>query len=46
MVRQVLYYSAGLIAVYLLVSHATDAGKLLTNAGSAYSGAVKTLQGR
>jgi hypothetical protein len=44
--RTFLYYSAGLIAVYLLVSHATDAGRLINSAGSAYGGAVKVLQGR
>lgn len=44
--RQVLYYTAGLVAVYLLVSHATDAGRLLQAAGSTYSEGVRTLQGR
>lgn len=35
-----------LVAVYLAVSNATGAGKLLTSAGSVYTGAVRTLQGR
>ena len=42
----VVKYTAGLVAVYLVVSHYTGAGKLLTSGGSAYSQAVKTLQGR
>lgn len=46
MLTKALTYTGVLIGVYLLVSHATDAGKLLTSAGSAYTGAVKTLQGR
>jgi hypothetical protein len=44
--RTVLLYTAGLVAVYLVVSHATDAGKLLSSGGSVYATAVKTLQGR
>jgi hypothetical protein len=44
--RTVLVYTGGLIAIYLLVSHATEAGKLLTSAGSVYTGGVRTLQGR
>jgi hypothetical protein len=43
---KILTYSAVLIGVYLLVSHATDAGTLLKAGSSAYSGAVQTLQGR
>lgn len=41
-----LTYTAVLIGVYLLVSNATGAGNLLKAGGSAYTGAVKTLQGR
>ena len=41
-----LTYSAVLIGVYLVVAHATDAGKLLASAGTAGSGYAKTLQGR
>lgn len=44
--KKFLSYTAGLIATYLLVSRATDAGKLLTSSASAYSTAVKTLQAR
>lgn len=44
--RKALVYGAGLIAIYLVVSHATGAGRLLTSAGSAGSGLVKTFQGR
>ena len=44
--RTVLVYTAGLVAVYLVVSHATEAGKLLTSAGGVYTGSVRTLQGR
>lgn len=44
--RKALIWTGGLIALYLAVSHATDAGKLLTSAASGYSTAVKTLQGR
>lgn len=35
-----------LIGMYLIAAHATDWGKLLLNAGTAGSQAVKTLQGR
>ena len=34
------------VAIYLAVSHATGAGRILSAAGSAYSGGVRTLQGR
>jgi hypothetical protein len=43
---KVLAITGGLVALYLVVAHATDAGKLLSSAGSAYGGAVKVLQGR
>lgn len=46
MIRTGMAYTAGLIVIYLLVSHATDAGKLLTAGGGVYNGGVKTLQGR
>lgn len=46
MARKLLIGSGILIGLYLLVSHATDAGKLLNSAGSAASGYAKTLQGR
>jgi hypothetical protein len=44
--KQALFYTAILVGVYLLVSHASDAGKLFTSAGNAYVGGVKVLQGR
>jgi hypothetical protein len=44
--KKALFYSAALIGTYLLVSHATDAGKLITSGGSAASQFAKTLQGR
>jgi hypothetical protein len=44
--KQALFYTAILVGVYLVVSNATGAGKLLTSAGSAYVGGVKVLQGR
>jgi len=43
---KVLGYTAALVAVYLVVAHATAAGKLLTSAGSVYTSSVRTLQGR
>lgn len=46
MLGTALTYTAGLIVVYLLVSHATDAGKLLGAGSSAYNSGVRTLQGR
>lgn len=44
--RTALTYGAALIAVYLLVAHATGGGQLLSSAGSATSSVVKTFQGR
>lgn len=41
-----LTYSAALIGTYLLVSHATAAGKLITAGGNAGTKYAKTLQGR
>lgn len=41
-----LTYTAGLIVVYLAVSHATGLGQILTAGGNTYIGGVKTLQGR
>lgn len=43
---RVVVYSAVLIGIYLVVSHATGAGRLLSSAGSAASGYAKVLQGR
>jgi hypothetical protein len=41
-----LKYSAALIATYLVVANATNAGNFLKSAGSAYSQSVTALQGR
>lgn len=38
--------AGGLIATYLLVAHATGAGNLMSQAGTAGSGIVKAFQGR
>lgn len=46
MIRQVLVGTGLLIGVYLLVSRATDAGKLIAAGSSAYNTGVRTLQGR
>jgi len=46
MVRTVLFGTGSIIVVYLLVSHATEGGRLLSAGKDAYIGAVKTLQGR
>ena len=45
-VRTVLVGTGALIAVYLLLSHATAGGKLIAAGQSAYTGGVRTLQGR
>lgn len=44
--RTVIVGTFAIVAVYLVVSNATGAGKLLSAAGNAYSGGVKVLQGR
>lgn len=44
--RKALVYGAGLIAVYLVVNNATNAGKLITAGASGSTSVVKTLQGR
>lgn len=43
---KLLFYTAALVGTYLVVSHATQAGKLLTSAGGVYTSGVRTLQGR
>jgi hypothetical protein len=45
-VRTILVGTGVLIGIYLLVSHATDAGKLLNAGGQTYVAGVKVLQGR
>lgn len=44
--RKALTYGAGLIALYLLVAHQTNSGKLVTDAASGGSTIVKSFQGR
>lgn len=44
--RKALTYGAGLIALYIVVYKATNAGHLLTTGGPQASGFVRTLQGR
>ncbi len=44
--RKIIVLTAVLVGTYLVVSHATEAGKLLTSGASAYGTAVRTLQGR
>lgn len=46
MVRKGMFYTAVLIGTYLALANATAGGKLLGAGQQAYSGAVKTLQGR
>lgn len=44
--RNLLLYTAALVGVYLLVSNATGAGRLITASGNVYAQGVRTLQGR
>ncbi len=46
MIRKLLLGTGILIGIYLAISHATDAGKLLTAGGNTYVAGVKVLQGR
>lgn len=46
MARKFLLYSALLVGTYLVVAHATDAGRLITSSAGGYATAVKALQGR
>ncbi len=46
MIKTGMLYTAVLVGVYLLVSHATDAGKVITATSSGYAQGVKVLQGR
>ena len=41
-----MFYTAVLVGTYLVLSYATNGGKLLAAAEGAYSGGVRTLQGR
>jgi len=44
--RKALTYTAGLIALYLVVANATGFGKAISAAGTAGRGLVTGLQGR
>jgi hypothetical protein len=44
--KKFLTYAAGLIALEIIVFHATNAGQLLSKGGSAASGFVNSLEGR
>lgn len=44
--RTVIFGTGVLVGIYLLVSHATGAGRLIGAAGNAYMGGVRVLQGR
>lgn len=44
--KKALTYTAILVGIYIVVSNATDAGRLLGSGSKAYNSAVKTLQGR
>lgn len=44
--RQALFYGAGLILVYLGLSHATEGGKLLLAGRDSGVGIIKAFQGR
>jgi hypothetical protein len=43
---KILFYSAVLVGGYLLLSHASEGGKLLLAVRDTYVGGVKVLQGR
>jgi len=44
--KKMLTYGAGLIALYIVVYQASNAGRLLATAGPQASGIVRTFQGR
>lgn len=44
--RKLVVYTGGLIALYLLVEHATGAGTLFTKGSAGGVGIIKALQGR
>ncbi len=46
MLRKILVGSGVLIGIYLLVSHATDAGKVIGSTGNVAVNYARTLQGR
>lgn len=44
--RRFLVYGGGLIALYLVLYHASGAGTLLTSAGPQVTGTIRAFQGR
>lgn len=44
--KTAIFYTAVLVGVYLIVSNATGAGRLLSAGFNGYQGSVRTLQGR
>ena len=46
MVRKLAQYGAGLIALYIIVANASNAGKVFTAGAAGGSQFTKTLQGR
>lgn len=44
--KKALTYSAGLIALYLIVEHALGAGTIFEKGGKASTGLIRALQGR
>lgn len=44
--RKALTYGAGLIALYLVAAHASEAGRIFTAGASGGSRVIRTLQGR
>lgn len=44
--KKILVYGAGLIALYLLVEHASGGGTLLSSGSSGSVSIIKALQGR
>lgn len=46
MFKKVATYVGGLIALYLVVEHATGTGQIMTNGANGSATVIKTLQGR
>lgn len=46
MLRKALYYTAGLIALYLVVENATGAGNVITQGAAGARSIITGLQGR
>lgn len=46
MLRQALKYGTALIALYLVVANASNAGRVISEGSKGLSGLTRTLQGR